>query len=63
METLSAESPDDLAAPSAPGVWRQHALWIMAAYGFVAGLPLPLSGFTLRQWMCEGGCLARAPSA
>jgi PAT family beta-lactamase induction signal transducer AmpG len=27
----------------------------MAAYGFVAGLPLPLSGFTLRQWMSEGG--------
>ena len=26
----------------------------MAAYGFVAGLPLPLSGFTLRQWMSEG---------
>jgi len=27
----------------------------MAAFGFVAGLPLPLSGFTLRQWLAEGG--------
>jgi PAT family beta-lactamase induction signal transducer AmpG len=26
----------------------------MGAYGFVSGLPLPLSGFTLRQWMSEG---------
>lgn len=26
----------------------------MGAYGFAAGLPLPLSGFTLRQWMSEG---------
>ena len=30
-------------------------LWLMAAYGFVAGLPLPLSGFTLRLWLSEGG--------
>ena len=29
-------------------------LWVMAAFGFVAGLPLPLSGFTLRQWLSEG---------
>ncbi len=27
----------------------------MAAYGFVAGLPLPLSGFTFRLWLSEGG--------
>ncbi len=27
----------------------------MGAYGFAAGLPLPLSGFTLRQWLTEGG--------
>jgi PAT family beta-lactamase induction signal transducer AmpG len=26
----------------------------MAAFGFFAGLPLPLSGFTLRQWLSEG---------
>ncbi|MGE0225949.1 MAG: MFS transporter [Acetobacteraceae bacterium] len=30
-------------------------IWIMAAYGFVAGLPLPLSGFTFRLWLSEGG--------
>jgi MFS transporter, PAT family, beta-lactamase induction signal transducer AmpG len=33
---------------------RHPDLWLMAAYGFVSGLPLPLSGFTLRQWMSEG---------
>lgn len=27
----------------------------MGAYGFVAGLPLPLSGFTFRLWLSEGG--------
>ena len=27
----------------------------MAALGFACGLPLPLSGFTLRQWMSETG--------
>lgn len=27
----------------------------MGAFGFFAGLPLPLSGFTLRQWLTEGG--------
>ena len=32
-----------------------RSLAIMAAYGFVAGLPLPLSGFTLRLWLSEGG--------
>nr|WP_283949932.1 MFS transporter [Limobrevibacterium gyesilva] len=26
----------------------------MVAFGFVAGLPLALSGFTLRQWLTEG---------
>jgi len=34
---------------------HRRALWIMGAYGFACGLPLPLSGFTLRQWMSEGG--------
>jgi MFS transporter, PAT family, beta-lactamase induction signal transducer AmpG len=27
----------------------------MAAYGFVAGLPLPLSGFTFRLWLADSG--------
>jgi PAT family beta-lactamase induction signal transducer AmpG len=30
-------------------------LWVMAIYGFVAGLPLPLSTFTLRYWLSESG--------
>ena len=30
-------------------------LWLMALYGFGCGLPLPLSGFTLGQWMSESG--------
>jgi PAT family beta-lactamase induction signal transducer AmpG len=30
-------------------------IWLMAAYGFAAGLPLPLSGFTFRLWLSEGG--------
>lgn len=34
---------------------RDRSFWIMGAYGFAAGLPLPLSGFTLRQWLTEGG--------
>jgi MFS transporter, PAT family, beta-lactamase induction signal transducer AmpG len=34
---------------------RRSHLWVMAAYGFVCGLPLPLSGFTLRLWLSVGG--------
>jgi len=30
------------------------ALWLMGGFGFASGLPLPLSGFTLRQWFAEG---------
>lgn len=30
-------------------------MWLMALYGFGCGLPLPLSGFTLGQWMSESG--------
>ena len=36
-------------------VASRRAFAVMAGYGFVAGLPLPLSGFTLRQWLSEGG--------
>ena len=32
-----------------------RSLAVMAGLGFVAGLPLPLTGFTLRYWMSEGG--------
>ena len=38
-----------------PGPFRNRSLWIMGAYGLAAGLPLSLSGFTLRQWLTEGG--------
>ncbi len=41
--------------PQPPRFLRDRSLWIMGAYGFAAGLPLPLSGFTLRQWLTEGG--------
>jgi MFS transporter, PAT family, beta-lactamase induction signal transducer AmpG len=30
-------------------------LAIMAAYGFLSGLPLPLSGFTFRLWLSDSG--------
>ena len=36
-------------------LFGDRRLWLMAAFGFMAGLPLPLSGFTLRQWLAEGG--------
>jgi MFS transporter, PAT family, beta-lactamase induction signal transducer AmpG len=39
----------------APSVWRDRRLWVMTAYGFVSGLPLPLSTFTLRYWLSESG--------
>jgi len=32
----------------------ERRLWFMAAFGFLAGLPLALSGSTLRQWLTEG---------
>ena len=35
-------------------VTARRAFLAMAGLGFVAGLPLPLSGFTLRQWLSEG---------
>lgn len=30
-------------------------MMVMAAYGFVSGLPLPLSGFTFRLWLSDAG--------
>jgi PAT family beta-lactamase induction signal transducer AmpG len=30
-------------------------LWLMGGFGFASGLPLPLSGFTLRYWFSEAG--------
>jgi PAT family beta-lactamase induction signal transducer AmpG len=44
-----------LALVKAPVVRKSRPFWLMAAFGFACGLPLPLSGFTLRQWLSEGG--------
>ena len=43
------------AAVTSSRPWRDPRLFLMGAFGFFAGLPLPLSGFTLRQWLTEGG--------
>jgi MFS transporter, PAT family, beta-lactamase induction signal transducer AmpG len=53
-ERLNAEPSEGAATPARVGVFRDRALWVMGAYGFISGLPLPLSGFTLRQWLSEG---------
>src|SRR5580700_9066752 len=45
----------DEAGPTGDSIWHDPRLWMMAAYGFVAGLPLPLSTFTLRYWLSESG--------
>lgn len=34
---------------------RDRRFLVMLALGFAAGLPLPLTGFTLRQWFAESG--------
>ncbi len=45
-------SPPD----SAPArLLADRRLWVMGALGFFSGLPLPLSGFTFRLWLSEGG--------
>jgi PAT family beta-lactamase induction signal transducer AmpG len=44
----------DEAAVAADNLWADRRLWLMLAFGFVSGLPLSLSGFTLRQWLTEG---------
>jgi MFS transporter, PAT family, beta-lactamase induction signal transducer AmpG len=38
-----------------PGMRFDRRLLAMAAYGFVSGLPLPLSGFTFRLWLSDSG--------
>ena len=55
-----AESPCVRAPPLAwltprPIAFRRPPTFADGAYGFVAGLPLPLSGFTFRLWLSEGG--------
>lgn len=36
-------------------LFADRSLWVMLLFGFAAGLPLPLTGLTLRQWLSEGG--------
>lgn len=38
-----------------PSDFDNRTLALMGAFGFFAGLPLSLTGFTLRQWLSEGG--------
>ncbi|MBV8702820.1 MAG: MFS transporter [Acetobacteraceae bacterium] len=39
---------------ASPRLFAGRRIWVMAAYGLLSGLPLPLSGFTLRLWLAEG---------
>jgi PAT family beta-lactamase induction signal transducer AmpG len=52
-ETILGES----AAPTGTRLWAgllaDRQIWLMLAFGFLSGLPLALSGLTLRQWMTE----------
>ncbi len=36
-------------------LWRDRRFLILLALGFSAGVPLPLTAFTLRQWFSESG--------
>jgi PAT family beta-lactamase induction signal transducer AmpG len=36
-------------------LFRDRRFLVMLALGFAAGIPLPLTGFTLRQWFSESG--------
>ncbi|MBB5691409.1 AmpG family muropeptide MFS transporter [Roseomonas alkaliterrae] len=40
---------------SAPLRWRDRRFLVLLALGFSAGVPLPLTAFTLRQWFAESG--------
>ena len=40
-------------APVRP--WRDRRFLVLLALGFSAGVPLPLTAFTLRQWLSESG--------
>lgn len=54
LDVAHAPPPGD--GPATPGrLLSNRQLWLMLAFGFVSGLPLYLSGFTLKQWLAEGG--------
>src|SRR5271156_5394835 len=53
VEGIAGETPGAGGATST--LLADRNLWLMLAFGFVSGLPLYLSGFTLKQWLAEGG--------
>ncbi len=54
--------PSIIAAASRRWIGRARAsrLWAIGLFGFACGLPLPLSGFTLRYWLSESGVSLQA---
>ena len=38
-----------------PPLWRDRRFLVLLLLGFSAGVPLPLTGFVLRQWFSESG--------
>ncbi|WP_227321816.1 AmpG family muropeptide MFS transporter [Acidisoma silvae] len=52
--TESAISPAE-SRPTFAAMLADRRLWLMIGFGFASGLPLLLSGFTLRYWLSEGG--------
>lgn len=50
MRVVGTSAPDAIAGGR---VLADRRLWLMFAFGFLSGLPLALSGFTLRQWLTE----------
>ncbi|HEY2132695.1 MAG TPA: MFS transporter [Acetobacteraceae bacterium] len=53
-----AEPADGVLYGTASSSRTRRGLWIMVAFGFVSGLPLALSGFTLKQWLTVNGVSA-----
>ena len=45
----------DRTVPTRTWPGPDRTLAVLLLFGFSAGLPLPLTGFTLRQWFSEGG--------
>ena len=50
---MRATTAEPAAGSDGGGVLADRRLWLMFGFGALAGLPLALSGFTLRQWLTE----------
>jgi len=48
-------TPTDSRPGAGLRLWRDRRFLVLLALGFSAGVPLPLTAFTLRQWMSESG--------